>query len=94
MPKEDVASSIATLRQEMEAMSAAHEAALQQKETAIQQSLEKLEEELEDRKILEETVDTLQEDKAATQRQLDHERETTTRLVSENESSERWFERW
>jgi FtsZ-binding cell division protein ZapB len=70
----------------MEAVSAAHEAALQERETAIEKSLAKLEEELEDRKILEETVDTLQEDKAAAQRQFDDERETTTRLVSENEN--------
>jgi uncharacterized coiled-coil DUF342 family protein len=74
-----------TLRQETEAMSAAHEAALQQKETAIKQSLAKLKEELDDRKILEETIDALQKDKAAAQRQLDDARETTTRLVSENE---------
>jgi centromeric protein E len=84
--KEDVASSIAALHQEMEAMSAAHDAALHQKETVIEKSLAKLEQELKDRKILEETVDALQEDKAGTHRQLDHERETTARLVSENET--------
>jgi centromeric protein E len=86
MAKEDLASSIATFRQEMEAMSEAHSAALKEKETAIEKSLAKMEQELEDRKILEQTVDTLQEDKAAAQLQLGQARETTTRLVSENES--------
>jgi hypothetical protein len=69
--KEKLASSIATLREEMEATSTAHEAALRGKEKSIEESLAKLEQELEDRKVLEETVDALQEEKVAAQRQLD-----------------------
>eukprot|EP00977_Amphora_coffeiformis_P003806 scaffold765_cov160-Amphora_coffeaeformis.AAC.7 len=63
MNTEALNSELRELRDELSKARKAHEDVIQEKEAAMQEMLAKLEQELEDRRVLEETVDSLQEDK-------------------------------
>jgi chromosome segregation ATPase len=70
-------SDIAALRSELEAATASQEALLNEKDEEISRYLLKLEQEVEDRRVLEETVDALQEDKGSLEHIMVTMREST-----------------